>query len=56
MVAVLRGNQLGMLTDKAIDNAIDNGIQIDLDDLVAEIRERLPDFWKECEDKEGNKT
>ena len=56
VVAVLKGWQLGMLTDKSIDNAIDYGKQIDIVDLVAKIRERLPNFWKEEDKEEGDKT
>jgi len=45
MLAVLRSCQLGFVNNGDLNNAIDNyGHGIDIDDLIEQVRERLPEF------------
>lgn len=44
MIAVLRANQLGMIGRDAITDAIDNRTSLDVDGLLAKVKERLPRF------------
>ena len=47
MLGVLRANQLGLLSTSAIYTAIENyGEGVDVDDLVRQVKERLPQFGK----------
>jgi len=48
MIAVLRARQLGFVTRQEIYHAIANyGEGLDLDELLAQVQERLPDFGRE---------
>jgi len=48
MLGVLRAVQLGYLGHLEFNHAIDNcGDGIDVDDLLSQVQERLPDFGKE---------
>jgi len=49
MIAVLRAYQLGQLTGKVLNHAIDNrGAGIDLDAVVEAVKSRLPNFNPEA--------
>jgi hypothetical protein len=47
MVGVLRANQLGYLTQKDLDKAIDGEAKIDVADLIRQVKEFLPAFGGE---------
>lgn len=45
MLGILRANQLGFLSRDKLNHAIDhNGAGIDVEDLIAKVKERLPNF------------
>lgn len=45
MLALLRGNQLGFVTDEQIQHAVENyGEGIDLSDVCKKVTDRLPNF------------
>ena len=44
MLAVMRAIQLGIVRHADVTKAIDGGARLDVDDLLAKVRERLPSF------------
>ena len=46
MITVLRANQLGFISDKMIEFAIDGDVLFDHDDLIAKVQKELPNFAK----------
>ncbi len=47
-IGMLRAQQLGFLSRKQLDHAIDNwGEGLDIEALMHQVRERLPDFQRE---------
>ena len=54
MMAVLRGRQLGIVGDDALQHAIDNrGDMLDVPKILAAVQEELPAFGREPEPAEG---
>ena len=46
MMGVLRGRQLGLISSAQVLHAVESyGDGIDVDALVRQVQERLPDFW-----------
>jgi hypothetical protein len=53
LITLFRANQLGLISDEAIEDAIDSGhagnarsIDIDIKDLLKQVQEKLPEFAK----------
>ena len=52
-LGVLRGYQLGYITESELNHAIDNrGDGLDVDDVVGRVRERLPNFGQVEEEEQ----